>query len=103
MIVSAFGPKAAAIAGKHGQGLWTLGDPESAPEVIEAYRKACRDNGKEVGEIVLQAGFALGDVPEDRYGVRLLEDGRTVFWRPDGTVVPELPETVPRHLEPVAA
>src|SRR6195952_1729343 len=61
MIVSAFGPDAAAIAGKHGDGLWTLGDPESAPEVIEAYKKACAEHGREVGEIVLQAGFALGD------------------------------------------
>jgi coenzyme F420-dependent glucose-6-phosphate dehydrogenase len=61
MIVSAFGPDAAAIAGKHGDGLWTLGDPESAPEVIEAYRNACAEHGREVGEIILQAGFALGD------------------------------------------
>jgi coenzyme F420-dependent glucose-6-phosphate dehydrogenase len=61
MIVSAFGPKAAKIAGEYGDGLWTLGDPESAPEVIEAYKKACADNCREVGEIILQAGFALGD------------------------------------------
>ena len=61
MIVSAFGPQAAAIAGKYGQGLWTLGDPEAAPEIIEAYRKACSDNGKEEGEIVLQAGFHLAE------------------------------------------
>ena len=59
--VSAFGPDAAAIAGKYGDGLWTLGDPESAPEVIEAYKKACAEHGRPVGEIVLQAGFALGD------------------------------------------
>jgi coenzyme F420-dependent glucose-6-phosphate dehydrogenase len=61
MIVSAFGPQAAAIAGKYGDGLWTLGDPESAPGVIEAYKKACADNGKDVGEIILQAGFCIGD------------------------------------------
>jgi coenzyme F420-dependent glucose-6-phosphate dehydrogenase len=30
MIVSAFGPKAAAIAGRHGDGLWTMGDPQTA-------------------------------------------------------------------------
>src|SRR4051812_40004891 len=64
MIVSAFGPDAAAIAGKWGDGLWTLGDPESAPEVIEAYKKACDEHGRPVGEIVLQAGFHLGE-PED--------------------------------------
>src|SRR3954462_14229264 len=57
--VSAFGPKAAAIAGKYGDGLWTLGDPEQAPGVIEAYRKACSDNGREPGEIIVQSGFHL--------------------------------------------
>jgi coenzyme F420-dependent glucose-6-phosphate dehydrogenase len=61
MIVSAFGPDAAAIAGRYGDGLWTLGDPESAPAVIEAYKKACDVHVKPVGEIVLQAGFCLGD------------------------------------------
>ncbi|MFL5846828.1 MAG: LLM class flavin-dependent oxidoreductase [Solirubrobacteraceae bacterium] len=59
LYVSAFGPKAAAIAGKYGDGLWTLGDPESAPPVIEAYRKACSDHGREPGEIIVQSGFCL--------------------------------------------
>jgi len=48
--VSAFGPQAAEVAGRRGDGLWTLPDPESTPEVIEAYRNA----GGE-GEIVFQA------------------------------------------------
>jgi len=48
--VSAFGPKAAAVAGRRGDGLWTLPDPESTPEVIDAYREAGGD-----GEIVFQA------------------------------------------------
>src|SRR3954449_3646013 len=61
LYVSAFGPKAAAIAGKYGDGLWTLGDPEQAPEVIEAYRKACSDNGRDVGEVILQSGFHLAE------------------------------------------
>jgi coenzyme F420-dependent glucose-6-phosphate dehydrogenase len=52
---SAFGPQAARIAAKHGDGLWTLGDPEQAPDIIEAYREA----GGE-GEIIFQAGFHLG-------------------------------------------
>ena len=47
--VSAFGPQAAEVAGRRGDGLWTLPDPESTPEVIEAYRKAGGD-----GEIVFQ-------------------------------------------------
>src|SRR5215213_5000328 len=48
--VSAFGPQAAEVAGRRGDGLWTLPDPESTPEVIEAYRNAGGD-----GEIVFQA------------------------------------------------
>jgi coenzyme F420-dependent glucose-6-phosphate dehydrogenase len=61
LYVSAFGPQAAQVAGKYGDGLWTLGDPESAPEVIDAYREACAKNGKPEGEIILQAGFHLAD------------------------------------------
>jgi coenzyme F420-dependent glucose-6-phosphate dehydrogenase len=61
MVVSAFGPQAAAIAGQYGDGLWTLGDPESAPEVIEAYKKSCAEHGREVGDVILQAGFHLGE------------------------------------------
>ena len=38
--VSAFGPQAAEVAGRHGDGLWTLPDPESTPEMIDAYREA---------------------------------------------------------------
>jgi coenzyme F420-dependent glucose-6-phosphate dehydrogenase len=56
--VSAFGPQAAAVAGRLGDGLWTLADPESAPEVIDAYRGAAEDAGREPGEIILQAGFS---------------------------------------------
>jgi coenzyme F420-dependent glucose-6-phosphate dehydrogenase len=48
--VSAFGAQAAAVAGRHGDGLWTLPDPESTPDVIQAYRNA--GGG---GEIVFQA------------------------------------------------
>jgi coenzyme F420-dependent glucose-6-phosphate dehydrogenase len=56
--VSAFGPRAAGVAARHGDGLWTLADPEQAPEVIDAYRSACEDAGREPGEIVLQAQFS---------------------------------------------
>lgn len=58
MIVSAFGPKAARIAGQYGDGLWTLGDPDAAPEVIETYREACREFNRPVGTIVMQSGIA---------------------------------------------
>jgi coenzyme F420-dependent glucose-6-phosphate dehydrogenase len=56
--VSAFGPKAAAVAGRWGDGLWTLADPESVPRIIDAYRSAADDAGREPGEILLQAGFS---------------------------------------------
>ncbi len=56
--VSAFGPQAAAVAGRWGDGLWTLADPDQAPGVIDAYRAAADDAGNEPGEIVLQTGFS---------------------------------------------
>jgi coenzyme F420-dependent glucose-6-phosphate dehydrogenase len=56
--VSAFGPKAAAVAARRGDGLWTLADPEQAPGVIDAYRSAAEAAGREPGEIVLQAQFS---------------------------------------------
>jgi coenzyme F420-dependent glucose-6-phosphate dehydrogenase len=51
--VSAFGEQAAGVAGRHGDGLWTLPDPDETPGVIEAYHAA----GGE-GEIVFQAMFS---------------------------------------------
>jgi coenzyme F420-dependent glucose-6-phosphate dehydrogenase len=61
--VSAFGPKAAAVAGRQGDGLWTLADPKSVPGIIDAYRSAAEDAGREPGEIVLQAAFSWA--PDD--------------------------------------
>lgn len=59
--VSAFGPKAAGAAARWGDGLWTLADPETAPDAIDAYRGACEDAGKEPGEIILQAQFSWAE------------------------------------------
>jgi coenzyme F420-dependent glucose-6-phosphate dehydrogenase len=56
--VSAFGPQAAAVAGRWGDGLWTLADPEKVPEILDAYRSAADDAGREAGEILLQTGFS---------------------------------------------
>jgi coenzyme F420-dependent glucose-6-phosphate dehydrogenase len=64
LYVSAFGPRAARIAGKRGDGVWTLGDPESAASVVEAYRASCRDHGKPEGEIIFQATFAWAESDE---------------------------------------
>jgi coenzyme F420-dependent glucose-6-phosphate dehydrogenase len=59
--VSAFGPDAAGVAARRGDGLWTLADPESAPELIDAYRTACDEAGREPGEIILQTGFSWAE------------------------------------------
>jgi coenzyme F420-dependent glucose-6-phosphate dehydrogenase len=48
------------VAARLGNGLWTLADPEQAPPLIDSYRAACDDAGKEPGEIVLQAQFSWG-------------------------------------------
>ncbi len=61
--VSAFGPQAAKVAGRLGDGLWTLADPEAVPEILDAYRGAADDAGREPGEIVLQVAFSWA--PED--------------------------------------
>ena len=70
--VSAFAPKAAGVAARLSDGLWTLADPENAPEVIDAYRSACDDAGKEPGEIILQTGFSwAGDDDDALEGARV--------------------------------
>jgi coenzyme F420-dependent glucose-6-phosphate dehydrogenase len=56
--VSAFGERAAGVAARLSDGVWTLADPEQAPTVIDAYKAACDDAGKEPGEIILQGGFS---------------------------------------------
>ncbi|MDQ4130689.1 MAG: TIGR03557 family F420-dependent LLM class oxidoreductase [Actinomycetota bacterium] len=56
--VSAFGPQAAGVAGRWGDGLWTLADSEQAPQVIDAYRAAADDAGRLPGEILLHTGVA---------------------------------------------
>jgi coenzyme F420-dependent glucose-6-phosphate dehydrogenase len=81
MIVSAFGPKAARIAAQHGDGLWTLGDPEQAPEIIDAYASACEELGKPRGQVVLQSGFAWAETQE-----AVVQGARG--WKP--TQLPEL-------------
>jgi len=81
LYISAFGPQSAEVAARFGDGLWTLGDPEKAPAIVDAYRAACDDNDREPGEIIFQAGFAWAD--DDRAAI---EGAR--HWKP--TQLPEL-------------
>jgi coenzyme F420-dependent glucose-6-phosphate dehydrogenase len=59
--ISAFGPRAARLAARFGDGMWTLADPTSAPRIIEAYRGTCEDLRLDPGEIILQGGFSWAD------------------------------------------
>jgi coenzyme F420-dependent glucose-6-phosphate dehydrogenase len=59
LYVSAFHEGAAKVAAEYGDGLWTLGDDEMAPQVIETYKSA---GGK--GEIVLQALVSWAETDE---------------------------------------
>jgi coenzyme F420-dependent glucose-6-phosphate dehydrogenase len=52
--MSAFGPRAAEIAGRLADGIWTLADPQKAPPVIAAYKRGAESAGREPGEIILQ-------------------------------------------------
>jgi coenzyme F420-dependent glucose-6-phosphate dehydrogenase len=78
--MSAFGPQAAEIAGRHADGIWTLADPQKAPPVIAAYRRSTEEAGREPGEIILQ-GMASWAPDEDA----ALEGARE--WK--GTLVDE--------------
>jgi coenzyme F420-dependent glucose-6-phosphate dehydrogenase len=63
LYISAFHPGAASVAGRYGDGLWTMADPEKAPELIETYRKAAAAAGRTPGTIVLETGFSWA--PDD--------------------------------------
>jgi coenzyme F420-dependent glucose-6-phosphate dehydrogenase len=63
LYVSAFHPGAARLAGRYGDGLWTMGDPHTAKTTIAAYREGCQEAGREPGEIVLEALFSWA--PDD--------------------------------------
>jgi coenzyme F420-dependent glucose-6-phosphate dehydrogenase len=63
LYVSAFHPGAARLAGRCGDGLWTMGDPETAKKTIAAYREGCEEAGREPGEVILEAMFSWA--PDD--------------------------------------
>jgi coenzyme F420-dependent glucose-6-phosphate dehydrogenase len=49
------------VAARRGDGLWTLADPERVPEIVDAYRSACDDAGRQPGEIVLQTEMSWAE------------------------------------------
>ena len=75
--VSAFEPQVARLAGRLGDGIWTLADPEKVPGLLDAYRGGADDAGREPGEILLQTGFSWA--PSDE---RALEQARV--WKGGG-------------------
>ncbi len=54
LFVSAFGPQAAELAARYGDGLWTMGDPEMVGEVLPVYEKAASHRG----EVLMHVGFS---------------------------------------------
>jgi coenzyme F420-dependent glucose-6-phosphate dehydrogenase len=58
VILSAFHEGAAELAGRLADGVWTLGDPRQAPQVIGAYKHACEEAGREIGTVVVQSVFS---------------------------------------------
>jgi len=83
--VSAFGPRAAAVAGRWGDGVWTLADPEQAPRVIDAYRAGAEEAGRQPGEILLQIGASYaGDDDSALEGARVWKGAQPdEFYRDD--------------------
>jgi coenzyme F420-dependent glucose-6-phosphate dehydrogenase len=78
--LSAFHERAAHLAGRLADGVWTLGDPMRATTVIDAYRRGCEDAGREPGEIILQTVFSVA--PTDDAAVEQARE-----WK--GTLVDE--------------
>ena len=65
VIFSAFGEHAAQLAGRYADGLWTLGDPSTAPKVIGEYKHACEEAGREPGTVVVQAVFSYAATDDE--------------------------------------
>jgi coenzyme F420-dependent glucose-6-phosphate dehydrogenase len=63
--LSAFHEQAAELAGRLADGVWTLGDPTSAPGVLAAYRRGCEDAGRAPGEVILQSLASVAATDEE--------------------------------------
>jgi coenzyme F420-dependent glucose-6-phosphate dehydrogenase len=62
--LSAFHEGAAELAGRLADGVWTLGDPRTAPSIVNAYRDACGRANREPGEVIVQAVFSYAPTDE---------------------------------------
>jgi coenzyme F420-dependent glucose-6-phosphate dehydrogenase len=76
--LSAFHEGAARLAGRLADGMWTLGDPTTAPKIIKAYHESCEQAGREPGEVIVQGVFSYAETDD-----RALEAARE--WK--GTMV----------------
>jgi coenzyme F420-dependent glucose-6-phosphate dehydrogenase len=65
VFLSAFHEGAAELAGRMADGVWTLGDPQKAPKIIAAYRRACEEARREPGEIILQGVFSFASTDDE--------------------------------------
>jgi coenzyme F420-dependent glucose-6-phosphate dehydrogenase len=63
--VAAFGRRAARLAGRYGDGLLTVGDPQVLAKVEDAWRGAADDAGRDPGQLVLQVGFSWAPSDEE--------------------------------------
>jgi coenzyme F420-dependent glucose-6-phosphate dehydrogenase len=63
--LSAFHDGAARLAGRLADGIWTLGDPKTAPKLIDAYKDACEQAGRPPGEIIVQGMFSYAATDEE--------------------------------------
>lgn len=63
LYISAFHEGAAEVAGRLGDGLWTLADPETVPGLVETWRGAAEDEGRDPGTLILQGQFSWA--PDD--------------------------------------
>ncbi|MFL5826374.1 MAG: TIGR03557 family F420-dependent LLM class oxidoreductase [Thermoleophilaceae bacterium] len=59
--VSAFGPEAAGVAARRADGLWTLADPEKVPDLIDVYKSAAEEAGRQPGKVILHTGFSWAE------------------------------------------
>lgn len=62
LYASAFGPQAAAVAGRWADGIWTLANPEKVPAILDAYRGLVRERGTGAGrdQPALRHGLGAG-------------------------------------------